>query len=135
MDSDTPRPTDGSIDFSRYSLTQLEELRFAINAEASPLNHANLLAAIDALRAQEAARPPDSAVSGRFTSRDGFLGWLQAKRKRSPVYGAGAIEVTPSDVLLRGWQRTWLGMPVQTELTVRLETVRNVAVEDQRLYF
>jgi hypothetical protein len=48
--------------------------------------------------------------SGAFTSRNGIVGWAQAKARRSPVYGAGAIEPRPTEILLHGWQRTWLGV-------------------------
>jgi rhomboid protease GluP len=127
-------PRDGAIDFSRYSDEQLEELKYSIDARTSPLSHANLTAELEKRRTQ-AAEPTAPSCSGRFTPRDGVLGWLQAKRGRSPVYGSGSIECGPRDVVLSGWRRTWLGVPIQDEVRLPLDGIRNVAYQNRCLEF
>ena len=64
------------------------------------------------------AAPADtSATAGRwavsFTPRSGVAGWLQAKRAHLRLCGAGSIELTATRLRLRGWQRTWLGVPIE----------------------
>jgi membrane associated rhomboid family serine protease len=54
-----------------------------------------------------------------------------AKARRSPVYGAGTIEPRSAGILLQGWQRTWLGVPIETQLTREMASVQN-AVQDGR---
>ena len=117
---------DGGINFSAYTLAQLRELQYTINPRAFPQNFQNLLAEIKR-RGSTPGQPPvdDVAVAGRFTRRDGLRGWLQAKLTRSPLYGPGSIEVRPSQVLLRGWQRMWLGAPVQAEIAFAAGSIRS----------
>jgi membrane associated rhomboid family serine protease len=121
---------DGLINFAPYSLEQLRELQYSIDRHAFPENFRNLL---EALRQKEEpiaqGLPPSDAYVGRFSSRTGLLGWLQAKFRRSPVYGFGFIEVGTSQVTLSGWQRTWLGAPVESQVTLALGAVRNVVQE------
>ncbi len=120
------RVADGGINFSAYTLAQLRELQYTIDAQAFPQNFRNLLAEIER-RGSKPEQPAvdDAAVAGRFTRRDGLRGWLQAKRTRSPLYGPGSIEVQPSQVLLRGWQRTWLGAAVQAEIAFAAGSIRS----------
>src|SRR6267154_474880 len=107
-------PRDGLIDFAPYSIEQLRELQYSIDPEAFPENYKHLLAAlIQKNTAIMEPPPPGDAVAGLFTSRTGLLGWIQAKFRRSPVYGFGSLEVGPSEIVLNGWQRTWLGVPIE----------------------
>jgi membrane associated rhomboid family serine protease len=120
-------PRDGSIDFSQYSAAQLQELQYSIDRGAFPRNFENLLAEL--ARRALADHPQSTSVplvSGRFTARDGLQGWLQAKSIGLPIYGSGFVEVTSAQVALHGWQRTWLGVPVQTQRSYALNTVQNV---------
>jgi len=128
----TPRRlvVDGGINFSAYTLAQLQELQYSIDPQAFPQNYQNLLTELERRR-NTAEQPPEhhGAVTGRFTRLDGLRGWLQAKITRSPLYGFGSIEARPPQVLLRGWQRTWLGVPVQAEVAVPASSIR-YAVRD-----
>ncbi len=129
-------PHDGSIDFSGYSLAQLQELQFTLDHSAFPQNYANLLSELERRQAPDPPQPvADVGVAGRFTVHDGLRGWLEARRKHLPTYGAGAIEATATDVVLRGWQRTWLGVPLQAETVVPLAGVRNAAQDGERVRF
>jgi len=119
-------PRDGIIDFTRYSDAQLEELKYTIDPRTSPLSCAHLTAELER-RAAAGAASANDACPGRFTARDGARGWLRALRRRSPVYGSGAIECENAAVVLRGWRRTWLGVPYQDEVRLPLEGIRNVA--------
>src|SRR4029077_19476134 len=73
--------------------------------------------------------------AGRFTTRDGVLGWLQAVRNRTPVYGAGSITCGPADLALYGSRRTWLGVPHQDEVRLPLDGICNVTHEGTSLEF
>jgi rhomboid protease GluP len=132
--SSTASPKDGLIDFGSYSIEQLRELQFSVDKETFPLNFSNLIAALK--RKEEAqisqTLPQSDAFAGRFSSRMGVLGWLASKARRSPLYGAGTIEPRAAEILLQGWQRTWLGVPIETQLTRVMSSVQNV-VRDGRL--
>lgn len=129
-------PRDGLIDFGGYSIEQLRELQFSIDAAAYPENFKNLQAALKQ-KEESIAKPTagDNGYVGRFTSDTGFLGWLQAKIGRSPVYGIGSIQLESSGVLLNGWQRTWLGVPIETLVTRDIADVRNVVQDGLRIRF
>jgi membrane associated rhomboid family serine protease len=129
-------PRDGLIDFSPYSIEQLRELQFSVDPTGFPQNYRNLLAALGQKEASiMASPPPGDAVTGRFTSRSGLLGWIQAKFRRSPVYGPGTLEVGPTEIILSGWQRTWLGVPVEAQVVRAVAQARNVIQEDSHLRF
>jgi membrane associated rhomboid family serine protease len=131
-------PRDGSIDFTRYSLAQLEELQYGIDPANSPQDHQNLISEIQRRRQPEASGPQQPAetwTAGRFTPADGWRGWLQAKRSGSPLYGAGAIALDAQQVMLRGSQRTWLGVTEDAEVNLPLTDVRNVARDDALVRF
>src|ERR1700733_2405630 len=86
-------PRDGLIDFAHYSLLQLRELQHSVDPHGFPQNYSNLLAEIERREKQiirESA--PASVFAGRFTTHNGLRGWLQSKRWRYPMYGAGSIE-------------------------------------------
>jgi membrane associated rhomboid family serine protease len=126
------RPLDGQVDFSTYSLQQLRDLASIIDRVAQPLNHAHLLAEI----ARRSAPDVDSPGSpGRFSARDGWLGWLDAKRRRSPVFGEGRLEIADEGVTLQGWRRTWLGVTEPGIAQLPLESIRNVACDDNCVQF
>src|SRR4051812_45374690 len=118
-------PADGEMDFSTYSLSQLRDLRHAIDATNYPRNHANLVAELER-RETVAVAPSFERYPGRFSARDGWLGWIDAKVRRSPVYGEGSLDPGVEIVTLQGLQRTWLGMVVPHTQTVPAGEIRNV---------
>lgn len=129
------RAGDGGINFSAYTLAQLRELQHSIDPQAFPQNFKNLLAELERRETDQKLQPPVDVkvITGRFTRNDGLRGWLQAKMRRSPVYGAGSVEVKPPQLLLQGWQRTWLGVPVQAEVALPLSGVRYVRRDGSRV--
>ena len=134
--SGTANPRDGLIDFDRYSIEQLRELQHSVDKHAFPLNFGNLLAALE--QKEEQAKQPSAqsqGVGGLFSSRPGIPGWLAAKARRSPVYGAGTIEPRSADILLHGWQRTWLGVPIEAQLSREMSCVRNVVQDGPCVQF
>jgi rhomboid protease GluP len=121
-------PRDGLINFSNYSDEQLKDLADTIDQARFPANHRNVLAEMG--RRASAVTPESlggNRLAGRYTRNDGLRGWLQAKAARCPVYGAGTIERLGGEVILNGWQRTWLGTPIQGQVAFSLERIRNVA--------
>jgi len=129
-------PRDGSIDFTRYSSEQLRELQYGIDRQAFPQNFANLAAELERRQGEEThPDAADAAIDGRFSTRDGLIGWLEAKGRRGPLYGAGSIEVGAAQVTLRGWRRTWLGAPEQAEIEVPLADIRNVVRDGEHVRF
>ncbi len=127
---------DGTIDFSLYSQAQLRDLQYSIDGQAFPKNLANLL---DELRRREAAdteqQPNPAAIGASFTSRGGVRGWLEALFRRQPVYGDGSVEPGASETIVRGWRRTWLGMPIPVELALPTACIRNVFQDGERVEF
>jgi membrane associated rhomboid family serine protease len=133
----TAGPQDGLIDFRSYSVEQLRELQHSVDKQTFPLNFSNLIAALKR-KEEEQSDPPspqDDNYAGRFSSRTGILGWLSAKARRSPLYGAGTIELRSADILLRGWQRTWLGVPIETQLTREMSSLQNVVQDGTCVQF
>jgi membrane associated rhomboid family serine protease len=135
--SNTAGPRDGLIDFTLYSVEQLRELQHSLDKHAFPLNFTNLLAA---LKKKEEEQTTQSAAQSRgyaglFGLRSGVLGWLGAKARRSPLYGSGTIEPGSGDILLHGWQRTWLGVPIEAQLARRMSCVRNVVQDGNWVQF
>lgn len=129
-------PRDGAIDFTKYSDAQLEELKYSVDPHTSPQDYAHLLAELERRRVHAPElTSADKSFSGRFTPLDGILGWMRAVRRRSPVYGAGAIECEPTKVTLRGWRRTWLGVAHRDEVRLPLEGIRNAAREKATVEF
>src|SRR5215475_13285771 len=92
-------PRDGTIDFTRYSTEQLEELQFGIDRRAFPQNFANLSAELQRRAASGAAQPGPTS-NGRFSSRDGLTGWVEARGGYNPLYGAGSMVVEAEHVRL-----------------------------------
>jgi rhomboid protease GluP len=139
-EKENPTATDGAIDFSGYSLDQLHQLRGLLDRVAFPQNFANLLAEI-ARREAVVANPepaptsPETPRLGRFTQHDGWHGWLQARRRRSPVFGAGTMEIGADEVKLTGHRCTWLGVSVPTEYLASLARVRNATLDGKTLHF
>jgi membrane associated rhomboid family serine protease len=130
--SSLENPNDGLIDFSTYSTVQLNDLRYTINQNAYPLNYANLLTELK--RREDTSAGAQSTALQRwkvqFTRRQGLRGWLEARRRAIPVYGHGWIEIASEELILHGWQRTWLGVPVMIPYAVPLKHIRNVVQED-----
>ncbi len=125
---------DGLIHFEAYSIEQLRELQHSVDKHTFPLNFSNLLAALKQ-KEEQAQTPQAQGYVGLFSSRTGVLGWLLAKARRSPVYGAGTIEPRSADILLYGWQRTWLGVPIESQLTRPISRVQNVVLDDRLVQF
>ena len=132
---------DGSIDFTRYSLDQLNELRDTLNQSAFPLNYNNLLAELQrragevattaaTASAEPAQDSPPEPVAVRFSPHDGLRGWLEAKSRRLPLYGAGFVEIRTQEIVLGGWQRNWLAVPHRTEIFIPLRDITDVLQGD-----
>jgi len=118
---------DGLIDFGGYTTEQLVELESSIDPERFPRNHARLVEELNRRKRTEASNsPPRDRWDIRFSRSESFWSWVQAKRRRQWFYGRGFLEIQPAEIVLRGWQRTWLGMPVQGERRIALESIRNV---------
>jgi membrane associated rhomboid family serine protease len=129
-------PRDGSINFAAYSIEQLRELQHSIDRHTNPQNFRNLVAALEQKEAPAVASlPPGDTFVGRFTLRNGPLGWLEAKIHRSPVYGFGSIQILSTGISLTGWQRTWLGVPIESSVTREIANVRNVVEDGARVRF
>jgi rhomboid protease GluP len=125
-----PKAKDGSINFALYTLEQLRELQFTIDPARFPENYANLLAALAAKVEKELPAPErNHSIMGRFTKRSGLIGWLAAKLARSPLYGRGVLTFGDGELVMSGWQRTWLGAAVEASLTRNDEQVRNALRE------
>ena len=93
-----------------------------------------------------AAPPPDppaaepaaaaAAYSVQFTYSDGIGGWLEAKRRRLPVYGSsGSVLVTPEGVVLQGWQRNWLGTAQRAEVRIAPGEIRHASADGPHVRF
>lgn len=126
---------DGTLDFSSYSLQQLRELELIIDRTAQPLTHANLLAEMSRRASVTTSDREGPGVAGQFSAASGWLGWLDAKRRRSPVHGPGHLELDEQHVTLHGWQRTWLGVREPAIVQLPLDKVCNVTHDGHRLEF
>jgi len=125
----SPNARDGLIDFSKYSTEQLFDLRETIDGNSFPLNHRKLVAELERRQNAEAAEGAGPAADRwqvRFTGADGVLGWIEALRKRQPLYGEGWAELGAEEAFLHGWQRTWLGIAIQRTISVPYARIRNV---------
>ncbi|MBB6252717.1 rhomboid family intramembrane serine protease [Nitrospirillum iridis] len=138
-----PGTQDGLIDFSGYSDAQLHDLQHFLDPNASPLNHANLLA--EMARRGASADTVDNAQSSpgakagrwmvRLTRRDGLPGWLEAVRRHQPLYGAGSVEINDEGLVLHGRRRTWLGVPLQATRAIPSGAIRNVGTDGTLVQF
>jgi rhomboid protease GluP len=133
---DAECPLDGTINFTGYSDRQLSELRFTIHRERFPKNFATLQAEIDRrARAEIAPGLETELVAGRLSRHDGLRGWLESKLTRSPLYGLGSMEFMQNQLVLNGWRRTWLGTPLQGQLVVSTNRIRNVVRDGDTVRF
>jgi len=80
-----------------------------------------------ALPPETSNSPPDASI--RLTLHDGVRGWLEAKTNGKPLYGSGSVHIGPEVVVLHGWQRNWLGVPVRSELRLDSSTLDHAAAE------
>src|SRR6185369_3437584 len=71
----------------------------------------------------------------RFTAHDGWRGWFEAIRRRSPVFGPGELDLVGDEIRLTGSHRTWLGNSAPREFTIPSGEVRNAAVDGGTLRF
>ncbi len=109
-----PPSPDRAIDFSTYSTAQLvDELARRGSAQAD-------------------APAPAREFPVRFTSWPSVLGWLQAAYLRLRLHGPGVVRFEPDELVLRGWRRNWLAVPLQEEIRLDPREVRN-AVSDGAL--
>lgn len=83
----------------------------------------------DPLRADRAI------VYGRYTSFDGFKGWIQGRSTASLLYGDSAIELRAPDLLVRGWHRNWLGVAERVELVIPLSDINDVVADERVVRF
>lgn len=127
---------DGAIDFSGYSTGQLRDLQFTVDRSARPLDFQNLQTEL-ARRTRPTEEHADITRSwnATFTRRSGLRGWLEAKTKRLGVYGTGSVAIEGNELLLRGWGRTWLGVPCRLERSVPLNSILNLVQEERTIRF
>jgi rhomboid protease GluP len=72
--------------------------------------------------------------SVRFPAREGWHGWLAAGSQGIGFFGAGQIEITDAEVILRGTRRLWFLVPIQAELRLDRRELRDcVSVGDHCL--
>ena len=122
---------DGEMDFTGYSDAQLRDLRLHMDAVRFPRNLERLEAEI--VRRESGDHGRRFAV--RFTGADRFPGWLQALTSLQPFYGAGSVVPGPDEVLIAGWQRTWLGMAQQSEIALPAARIRNAYADREWVSF
>jgi membrane associated rhomboid family serine protease/tetratricopeptide (TPR) repeat protein len=127
-----PDPRDGLIDFSNYSDTQLQDLRYAIDADHFPRNFSNLQAE---LKRRQTLDPAGTAVNVTFTRYRGVVGWIEAKLRRLAVFGRGSIEVVADEVVIFGWQQSWLWLPTRSETRVPIGRICNVSLDETIIEF
>ena len=107
----------GPVDISAYSTAQLAEE----------------LARRAAAPAETAAHVHEFAV--RFTSWPSILGSLQAVYLRLPLHGTGVVRFEQDGIVLRGWRRSWLGVPLQAEMRLDPRDIRNAVNDGQLVRF
>lgn len=117
-----PAQKDGEMDFTGFTDSQLRDLRSHFDAARFPGNFQRLQ--------EEISRRRDDNRGKRFvvhfTAADGFLGWLEAVFLLRPYYGTGSVTAETSQILIEGWQRTWLGTGQRAETAVPSDRMRNV---------
>jgi rhomboid protease GluP len=122
---------DGEMDFTGYTDAQLRDLRDHIDAVRFPVNLQKLAEEIHHREQEGATR----RFAIRFTSADGFVGWVQALFSFQPFYGSGSIAAEPGQILIEGWRRTWLGTGQQSETAVPSDRIRNVYSDHEWVSF
>ena len=127
-------PADGQMEFGLYTVAQLRDMLLVLDAKSFPLNAARLKSELEG-RATAAAQAGAGEQQVRYTPADGWLGWWQAKRRRTPFFGEGTAAVADGSLRLSGWRRTWLGSADRREQTIPLNRVRNVACDGALLTF
>jgi len=79
----------------------------------------------------------DSAPAGdicadvRFTKRDGFFGWIEAKSIGNFLFGSGVVRRYGDRLAISGWTRTWLGVSDSTTCDLALTDIENIFVDGQ----
>jgi len=127
-------PRDGLIDFSLYTRAQLLELQFGIDRHRARKNYANLMAELSK-RDSTAQRGAGTQIGVRWTSRNDLFGWLEAISSRIPFYGSGFVEPRDEGIVVGGWHRTWLGVPIRGELALPRDSIRNVFQDGPSIEF
>lgn len=119
------------MDFAGYTDAQLQDLRRYIDPVRFPTNFQKLEAELS--RRAKDGRGKRCVV--HFTSTGGFPGWLQAFFALQPFYGTGSITAGSDQVLLEGWQRTWLGTGQQSEMAIPSDRILNVYCDHEWISF
>jgi membrane associated rhomboid family serine protease len=81
------------------------------------------------------AQPGAVEYPARFSAVGGIAGWMQSAVRRWPLHGSGVVRIEADDLILRGWRRTWLGVPLEGEVRIELAHIRNVAIDDRWVRF
>ena len=146
---------DGQIDFAGYSDVQLQQLLLMLDRERYPLNALHLKQELNRRTAQPSpvheptepqvaphqgasgapARADDGTYAVRFTERDGWRGWFDAKRRRQPFFSIGTIALRAEEVVLNGWCRSWLGVSEAGEWRIATQSICNVAANGREVSF
>jgi len=135
---------DGQMDFASFSDVQLQQLLLILDRERYPLNAQHLQAELNRRTAQPSqshepaeapARADREAYPVRFTERDGWRGWFNAKRRRQPFFSTGTIALHAEEVVLDGWCRSWLGVSEPGEWRIATHSICNVAANGREVSF
>src|SRR5580698_4629291 len=135
---------DGQMDFASYSDVQLQQLLLILDRERYPLNALHLQEELNRRTVQpppvdEPAEPParadGQAYAVRFTERDGWRGWFNAKRRRQPFFSTGTIALHAEEIVLDGWCRSWLGVSEPGKWRIATHSICNVAVNGREVSF
>jgi rhomboid protease GluP len=81
------------------------------------------------------AQPGTVEYPARFSDLSGFVGWMQSAVHRRPLHGTGVVRIEADDLILRGWRRTWLGVPLESEVRIAMARIRNVVIDDRWVKF
>jgi rhomboid protease GluP len=120
--------TDGEMDFTGYTYSQLRDLFIHIDAARYPINFQKLAEEI-------ARRDAGRRFLIHFTTRGGLLGWMQAFSVRQAFYGTGSITIEPAQILIGGWQRTWLGLGQPLEAAIPSDRIENAYSDHEWISF
>lgn len=81
------------------------------------------------------AQPGAVEYPARFSALGGIVGWLQSAAHRWPLHGSGVVRIEADDLVLRGWRRTWLGAPLESEVRIGLAHICNVVIDNRWVKF
>jgi membrane associated rhomboid family serine protease len=81
------------------------------------------------------AQPGAVEYPARFSALGGIVGWMQSAVHRWPLHASGVVRIEADHLVMRGWRRTWLGVPLEGEERIELAHIRNVAIHDRWVRF